>query len=151
MTESMEFWPEIQEFITNHYIMTAIWIIILGYLIWLQINIIVDGIKSVDANKMATLVNHNGAGVIDIRKAEDFRNGHIPGSISVAVSEIEKKNFAAIEKFKNNGIIIVGKTFDDPEAYNCAKLLKKEGYKDTFTLEGGILDWNSRGMPTTKR
>ncbi len=146
--EALSFGAELVTFATNHFIMTMIWVLGFGYLIWLQINIMIDGIKSVDHNKMAYLMNSKGMGIVDIRSGEEYRKGHIPGSVSVEVSEIEKQNFSLIEKYRNSGVVIVGKTYGDSEAYNCAKVLKKNGFKNTFLLDGGILDWNGSGLPT---
>jgi hypothetical protein len=56
-----------------------------------------------------------------------------------------------IEKFKNNLIVIVSHTNDDILAYNCAKALKKDGYKNTFLLRGGMLDLQSKCIPLSKK
>lgn len=146
--EALSLGTELMNFATNHFLMTIIWVMGFGYLIWLQINIMIDGIKSVDHNKMAFLMNSQGVGIVDIRSSDDYKKGHIPGSVSVTVSEIEKQNFSLIEKYRNAGVVIVGKTYGDTEAYNCAKVLKKNGFKNTFLLDGGILDWNGSGLPT---
>jgi rhodanese-related sulfurtransferase len=142
---------EIIAFAKLHYLIAGGWLVCLGYIIWLQINIIVDGIRFIDFNNATTMVNHDGATFVDIRSKEDFSKEHIHGSLDVLASDILEGMHTRIEKYKKHGIIVVSQNNDDTQSYNCAKVLKKAGYKNTFLLTGGILELKNNNIPLTRK
>jgi rhodanese-related sulfurtransferase len=78
---------------------------------------------------------------IDIRIPEEYRAGHVPGSISIPAGQfaLQHENFMAVRR----AIVIV--LSDDPirpiwAAAQCRDL----GFVNTFVLEGGIPAWTAR-------
>ncbi len=148
--EEMDLYAEFLAFFSQHQILTIIWVVLLAYLIWLQFIILKNGIKYVESLKASSLINHENYAIIDVRSRDDFKKGHIVNAIQLSLEDVKAKNLSLVEKFKDTGAIIVGKEYDDQVAYNAAVELKKIGYRNTFVLNGGMMDWNSRGFPVSK-
>lgn len=142
---------DIIAFAKVHYYITGGWIICFGYLIWLQFTIMIDGVKFVNFNKATTMVNHEGAAFVDIRANEEYKKEHIYGSLDIPATDILGGVLTRLEKYKDCGVVIVSQNNDDIQAYNCAKALKKAGYKNTFLLTGGILDLKNSNVPLTRK
>lgn len=147
--EELSFYSEILNFAKQHYILTALWVLALGYLIKIQIQLLIDSIHLIEPDKAIMMVNHDEAVFVDTRKSEDYKKAHIANSVLLSSSDILIPLLDSIAKYKNQTIIVVGKSFDDMEAYNSAKILKKNGFKVEL-LNGGIQDWVSRNLPLTK-
>jgi rhodanese-related sulfurtransferase len=81
--------------------------------------------------------------VLDVRPAEEFKNGHIPGAIGVAVNELPGK-LKTLSKNKEYVAYCRGPfcVFAD-EAVN---ILAKKGFKAKRLVEG-FPEWKLRGLP----
>ena len=141
-------YQELITFISHHYITSLLWVVLLVYLVYLQICLWRDNIKSVNNALMSVMSAHDDASILDVRSDADYENGHIAGSQRFSIKEIETCNIKT--RFNDKSIVIVGSGYDDETAYNCAKALKKAGLKNTFLLSGGMLEWNSKNLPTVK-
>ncbi len=149
--ENFDFYTEVVTFFTNHQIASIVFVVLVLYLVWIQITIWKNGIKSVDAGMASMLCNHSGYGLLDVRLKADYAAGHLSGAYEVSVDDFKAGNFGVASKFADKGVVIIGKDLDDPVAYNAACLLKKAGYKNPVILKGGMVDWVGRGLPVVKK
>jgi rhodanese-related sulfurtransferase len=85
--------------------------------------------------------------VLDVRDAAEFATGHLQnakniplGELSNRIKEIEKSKSATIITVCDRGI----------RSANAESLLKKAGFGQVFSLEGGLTAWKSQGLPTIK-
>ncbi|MGN1394541.1 MAG: rhodanese-like domain-containing protein [Succinivibrionaceae bacterium] len=141
---------EVVLFAQNHYVYSLIWVVSLIWIFWIQINLWIDNIKVVDQIKSIFLVNNEGYVYLDVRTSEEYKKGHIIDSIFISITELQEKKFNLLEKYKNVGIVVVGKDFDDINAYNSAKLLKKNGFKNVYLLDGGLYNWQCNNLPLSR-
>lgn len=97
--------------------------------------------------QMATqMINHQNALVLDIRPSEAFTTGHIVGSISLPLTELEQK-LKKIEKFKSQPIVIT--CAGGLESPRAAAILTKHGFQVSL-LAGGIRGWKEAELPLVK-
>ncbi len=108
--------------------------------------------------------------VIDIRKVEEYKEGHIPGSISLTFNawrtmednlgcQLPQKDELAdivcsIGAGKNTHIIIVGKTDTDIDHVNTTRVawtLKYAGIRKLSILQGGYNKWVNENKPVTDK
>ncbi len=118
---------------------------ILGlYLIYFEIKNIGASKTKISTAKLTRLIN-DGATVIDLRKAEDFKHGHISGAINVPLETLDTR-INSLNK-------------DKPMAVYCAqgvssskavKQLQKAGF-DVSQLSGGFAGWTKDGLPVAKK
>jgi len=80
--------------------------------------------------------------VLDVRPAEEYRAGHIPGAISVPVSEL-KKRLADLPKGRE--IVAYCRGPYCVMAIEAVELLRKKGFR-AQRMEQGVVDWRARGF-----
>jgi rhodanese-related sulfurtransferase len=79
--------------------------------------------------------------VIDVRPAEEFRAGHIPGAISMPVPELKAR---MKELPKRREIVAYCRGPYCVMAIEAVGLLRKSGFK-AQRMEQGVVDWRARG------
>ena len=113
-------------------------------------------------------INNSSMVVIDIRKVEEYREGHIPGSISLTFNawrtmegslgcQLPQKDDLAdtvcsVGAEKTTHLIVVGKTDTDTDRVNATRVvwtLKYAGIQHLSILEGGYNKWVREGRPIT--
>jgi rhodanese-related sulfurtransferase/DNA-binding transcriptional ArsR family regulator len=79
--------------------------------------------------------------VLDVRPAEEFRAGHIPGALSIPVGELAGR---LKELPKNREVVAYCRGPYCVMAVEAVEVLRKKGFK-AHRLEQGIVDWRARG------
>ena len=82
--------------------------------------------------------------LLDVREDHEWENGHLPGAIHMSKGIIERDIEQAIPD-KNAAIVCqCGGGFRS--ALVCENL-KRMGYTNTWSLDGGYRDWAEQGLP----
>lgn len=131
------------EFITVHYVLSAIFIILVVLLILQQAR---NAGRNLSTRELTAMVNRDEACLLDIRPAKEFTAGHIVGSINIT-SEQLKERISELDKHKEKTIIVVCATGISAGGV-CAEL-KKAGYT-VARLAGGITSWRGENLPVVK-
>ena len=79
--------------------------------------------------------------VLDVRPVEEYRAGHIPGAISVPVSELEAR---LKELPKAREIVAYCRGPYCVMAVEAVELLRKKGF-NARRMEQGVVEWRARG------
>lgn len=79
--------------------------------------------------------------VLDVRPAEEYRAGHLPGALSIPVGEL-KARLAELPKHRD--IVAYCRGPYCVMAIEAVELLRKRGFK-AHRLEQGVADWRARG------
>ncbi|SBS35412.1 Thiosulfate sulfurtransferase GlpE [Marinomonas aquimarina] len=132
------------EFSLNHWEMVAVFVFIAATLIFVETR---GGARALSTNAATNLINDKDAVVVDIRPANEFRTGHLTGSINIPSAKL-KDSAGTLEKYKSSPIILVCKT--GMTAGSSAKELIKSGF-DVYKLQGGITEWQNAGLPLVKK
>ena len=102
-----------------------------------------DALDAVDATELMERLNDGSVVVLDVRPEEEYRDGHIPGALSVPVDALE----AALQTLPRDREIVAycrGPycVFSD----EAVALLRSRGYR-AHRLRQGLPDWRAAGMP----
>src|SRR4051794_41179402 len=81
--------------------------------------------------------------VVDVRKPEDYKAGHVPGAINIPMAELEQKYKILNKKFRTVVYCYNITCFAAPKA---ALFLAKKGYWST-ELVGGFESYKQAGFP----
>lgn len=136
------------EFASDNLILVGIWVALVVMLVYSFVTPLLSKFKRVDNHQATLLINKEDAIVLDVRPQKEFQKGHIIGSRQLKAEEIQAGNFAKLEKFKEQPIIVVcamGNT-----AAGTASKLVKQGYTQVNVLQGGISAWQAASLPLTK-
>ena len=102
-----------------------------------------DALQPVTFNELRRLMREGGVTVVDVRPAEEYDAGHIPGALSVPVSEL-KRRLREIPKRKE--VIAYCRGRYCVYSLEAVTLLRKHGYRARRAHEG-LPDWRSAGLP----
>jgi rhodanese-related sulfurtransferase len=95
--------------------------------------------KRMDAGEKLTLV--------DVREDNEWAKGHIKGAIHLGKGVIERDVEKTIPNKDQEVILYCGGGF---RSALVADNLKKMGYKNPVSMDGGWRGWNEQGLPTEK-
>lgn len=81
--------------------------------------------------------------VVDVRDAEEFKAFHLPGSINVPVDELHQR----AGKLPRGKEIVLA-CHSGHQSPIAARVLHSLGRSDLRRLDGGVLAWQQKGLPT---
>ncbi|MDL2283646.1 rhodanese-like domain-containing protein [Oxalobacter sp. OttesenSCG-928-P03] len=92
------------------------------------------------------MINKGKAAIIDIRDQKAYRAGHLLNAIHVPYDSLEER-LPRIEKLKSQPVIVV--CDDGKQSRSAAEVLRKSGFSQVFSLDGGMAGWKTNGLPVT--
>lgn len=137
---------ELPNFIANHPILVGAFILIV---ILLARNLLADSIAGVPAYtpaQVVLLINHENAGVLDVRSRDAYERGHIHSAVHAALAELTAGN-ARLPGDKAAWLVVCG---EGGEAAQAAKVLRGQGYEKLVCLRGGLPAWIEANLPLEK-
>lgn len=85
----------------------------------------------------------NGALLLDVREQNEFDELRIPGAQLLPLSELMGRYEDELPQDRE----IVAQCRSGKRSAQATEFLRAQGY-DVTNMEGGILDWQSAGLPT---
>ena len=135
------------EFASNNIILVIAFVFVAGMIIKNEISIATRGFKDISPTDATRLLNHEDALMLDIRTANEYRDGHIIDSKHIPVNELASR-LTELEKHKNSHIIAYCRSGN--RSITACKTLKKNGFEHIHNLGGGIMAWENANLPITK-
>ncbi|QCU90929.1 rhodanese-like domain-containing protein [Thiomicrorhabdus sediminis] len=102
-----------------------------------------SGYKSVNTAEAIRLYNDE-AYVLDVRSANEFKEGAIANATNISVSELNGK-LGQLPKDKDAPVLVY--CLSGARSARAAGQLVKAGYTQVFNLSGGINAWKNAGLP----
>ena len=99
------------------------------------------GMEPVRGEELLRRVRAGTVTLIDVRPSEEYRAGHIPGALSVPLSEL-KKRLAEVPKTRD--VVAYCRGPYCVMAVEAVELLRKKGFR-AYRMEQGVVDWRMRG------
>ncbi|PWB32079.1 rhodanese-like domain-containing protein [Pseudomonas sp. SDI] len=132
------------EFATNHYLLVAIFVVLLVLLIVTEAR---KGGRSLSTGELTALVNSDKGLVIDIRSTKDFSAGHIVGALNIPQDKFAARTGELAKHKASKTLIIVDA--NGQHAGTIARELLKDGY-NAAKLSGGVSSWKADNLPLVK-
>ncbi len=85
-----------------------------------------------------------GALILDVRTADEWNQGHIPGSVLIPLDELSGR---IGEVPRDREVVVVCRT--GVRSAQGQAILQQAGYTRTVSMTGGMLAWQAAGYPTT--
>lgn len=102
-----------------------------------------EGMEPVNKDELVDRIRESAVTVLDVRPAEEYNAGHLPGSISVPLEELEK-HLSTLPTDKT--IVAYCRGPYCVLAVQAVEKLHAEGFH-AVRLDWGIQDWRARGLP----
>ena len=97
--------------------------------------------EAVEGEELLRRVRDGEVTVLDVRPAEEYRAGHIPGALSVPVSELKAR---LRELPKAREVVAYCRGPYCVMALVAVQLLRAKGF-EAHRMEQGVVDWRARG------
>lgn len=101
-----------------------------------------DQLEAVPLKELRRMVREGDVTVVDVRPAEEFRAGHIPGALSVPVPELKRQ---LREIPRDREVIAYCRGRYCVYSLEAVTLLRKHGYR-ARRAEEGLPDWKAAGL-----
>jgi ArsR family transcriptional regulator len=102
-----------------------------------------DSLEPVSRKELLRRMRDGLVTLIDTRPQEEFTAGHLPGAISLPLSELKRR---LRELPRDKEIIAYCRGPHCVLSYEAVAELRKRGFK-AFRLENGYPDWKAAGLP----
>jgi rhodanese-related sulfurtransferase/DNA-binding transcriptional ArsR family regulator len=102
--------------------------------------------EAVDGDELMRRVRSGEVTILDVRPAEEYRAGHIPGALSVPVADLKAR---LGELPKGREIVAYCRGPYCVMAVEAVGVLRRKGFK-AHRLEQGVLEWRARGWRVEK-
>ncbi|POP45314.1 rhodanese-like domain-containing protein [Superficieibacter electus] len=139
---------EIMQFVSRHPILCIAWVALLVAVLFTTFKGLTSKVKTITRGEATRLINKEDAVVVDLRQRDDFRKGHIAGSVNVLPADIKANNVGELDKHKDKPIIVVDGT--GMQAQESASALTKAGYEKVFVLKEGVAGWSGENLPLVR-
>jgi rhodanese-related sulfurtransferase len=133
-------------FTSEHVLLVAGLLASFAAVMFYELRLRAQGATHVTSADAVRLIN-KGALVIDVRKPEEFQQGHIVNARNVPLAQMQQGD-DAINKQKNK--ILLAVCADGATAGRAAGHLRKSGYENAFSLKGGLAGWRADNLPLVK-
>jgi len=84
--------------------------------------------------------------LLDVRSAEEYAAGHVPGALSVPFEQLSARARAG-ELGAPDAALAVVCAAGSRSAQACVRLTRVLGFADVRNVTGGTLAWQSAGLP----
>jgi len=105
-----------------------------------------DELEAVPAREVLARVRRGLVTVLDVRPAEEYAAGHLPGAINVPVDRLEKY-LSKLPKRKE--VVAYCRGPYCLMSFEAVEKLRKRGFKAT-RLENGYPEWRAAGLPVER-
>jgi rhodanese-related sulfurtransferase len=93
------------------------------------------------------MINKDNAALLDVRSADEFARGHVAQAKNVPLESLESTPDSAGKKDKP--VILMCQ--NGQKAGKAAAILRKAGFTQVFSLQGGLAGWQTAGLPVIKK
>jgi len=102
-----------------------------------------QGLEPVDRDALLTKVREGAVTVLDVRPAEEYRAGHIPGALSIPLKELERR---LSDLPRDREVVAYCRGPYCVLAVEAVEILRSRGFS-AFRLEENVQDWREEGLP----
>ena len=137
------YWNTVKFFLENIWLI-GIALLSGGALLWPNLQRRGDKVSILQATQ---LINQGKSVIVDVRDPAAFATGHLRDAKNIPLKELSNR-LGDLEKFKSKSVIVVCQ--NGVQSAKAAAQLKKAGFAQAVSLDGGIAAWQAQGMPVAK-
>ena len=131
-------------FIANHPFLAAAFVLLLALFVRNEMQ---RGGQTVTAQQLVSLINREGALVLDVRDKKEFREGHIVDALNIPHTALGDR-LRELEKYKAKPVVVACKMGQHSGA--AGTVLRKAGFENVVRLRGGVTEWRGQNLPVVK-
>ena len=97
--------------------------------------------NTISGSKLDNFLNNDNILILDVRRVEEFRSGHIPNAKNIPVGELSSR-LSELNSYKNSKILVYCAA--GSRSARAADILVKNGFNDVYNLSGGISSYKGK-------
>lgn len=86
--------------------------------------------------------------LVEVLREESFKEGHVPGAISIPLDQLGEKAKNLLKK--SDKVIVYCASYGCKASTKATEMLMKMGYKKTMDFKGGKKQWVDSGLELEK-
>ncbi|WGS19725.1 MULTISPECIES: metalloregulator ArsR/SmtB family transcription factor [unclassified Bradyrhizobium] len=106
-----------------------------------------DSLEPVSRDELRARLRKRAVVVLDVRPAEEYAAGHLPGAVSIPVSELKQR---LNEVPKGQDVVACCRGPYCVYSYDAIEILRPLGFR-VRRLDGGFSEWLAAGLPIERR
>lgn len=103
--------------------------------------------QSISILQATQLINQGKGVIVDVREPGEFAAGHLRDAKNIPLGELSNR-MGELDKFKSKSVIVVCQA--GTRSARAVGQLKKAGFNEAFSLDGGVAAWQAQGLPVAK-
>jgi len=134
------------EYVTHHPLLVGAVALALVLVVTTESRLRATAFAAITAQELIRLMNQ-GALVLDIRKPDEYAQGHVNGAKHLSSDQIltAGENF---KRFKDKPVVVYCDS--GSLAASAVRQLHEQGFTKAFTLRGGFAGWRAENLPVAK-
>jgi rhodanese-related sulfurtransferase len=130
-------------FIDNSWLIALV-LISGGALLWPNLQRRGQKVSLLQATQM---INQGKTIVLDVREPAQFAAGHLRDAKNIPLKELPIR-ISELDKFKSRSVIVMCQ--QGMQSARATTQLKKAGFNEVVSLNGGLAAWQAQGLPVAK-
>ncbi|MBA7465832.1 Thiosulfate sulfurtransferase GlpE [subsurface metagenome] len=102
-----------------------------------------DGLEPISRDELRARLRKRSVIVLDVRPAEEYAAGHLPGAVSIPVTELKQR---LREIPKGQEVVACCRGPYCVYSYDAIEILRPRGFR-VRRLDGGFSEWLAAGLP----
>jgi rhodanese-related sulfurtransferase len=134
----------VSSFVQNNWMLILVFVASGAMLVWPYVHRRLGPAKEIGTLELTRLLNDKNTLLLDVRETKEYEGGRLPNAMHVPISQLASR-----------GNELAGMTSRPVVAYcargsrsaMAARALAKLGFKEIYSLRGGINAWRQAGLP----
>ena len=134
-------------FVQNNWMLILVFVVSGAMLIWPYVSRRLGPAKEIGTLELTRMLNDKNTLLLDVRETKEYEGGRLPNAMHLPISQLASR-----------GSELAGMTSRPVVAYcargsrsaMAARALAKLGFKEIYSLRGGINAWRQAGLPIQK-
>jgi len=135
------------QFIENNWMLVLVMVVSGALLIWPYVHRLFGPMREIGALQATQLINRQNAVMLDVREAAEYKDLTVPNAVHLPLSQLASRGH---ELAKMTARPVIAFCARGNRSRAAASLLAKLGFKEVYTLQGGLRAWTEAGLPLGK-
>lgn len=136
------------EFVSNHWIMVSMLLIVTVLLIQDLIDGLTRNYKLVTATAAVGLLSQEDSLILDVREPHEWAKGHVENAVHIPLGKLAER-IHELETHKATPVVVMCQS--GTRSIEACKTLAKAGFTQIYNLGGGMMEWEEAKLPVTNK
>lgn len=138
---------QLSSFVHQNWMMILVFLASGGMLVWPVIQRRLSPVQELGTHEVTRLINDRNPVLLDVREAKEAEGGRLPNAVHIPLSQLAQRGS---ELSTLTARPIVAYCARGQRSAAAARVLGKLGFKEVYSLRGGITAWRTAGLPVAQ-